>query len=165
MSEQWEYKKVAVLCILEHDNQFLLLKRRKAPNIGLYTPVGGKLHPFESPEQAAYRETMEETGIEVENFRYWGSLVETSPADYNWVSFVYHAEVEYCEPIDCSEGTLKWIDQIDLRKLKAPDTDWHLYQYILLKKPFAIHAEYNQQLQLMQMKEMIEGKDLLKKQV
>ena len=44
----------------------MLLKRFKTPNKGLYTPVGGKLEPHESPLNAAIRETFEETGINVE---------------------------------------------------------------------------------------------------
>ena len=55
-------KKSAVLCVLKNQDSFLLLKRLKEPNKELYTPVGGKLDPFENPNQTAIRETREETG-------------------------------------------------------------------------------------------------------
>jgi len=58
-------KKTAVLCVLKHGENFLLLKRLKEPNKDSYTPVGGKLDPFESPIKAAIRETWEETGLTV----------------------------------------------------------------------------------------------------
>ncbi len=47
-------KRTATLCILRNDNNCLLLKRLREP------PVGGKLDPFESPLNAAIRETFEE---------------------------------------------------------------------------------------------------------
>ncbi len=37
--------------------------RKKDPYKGLYNFVGGKREPGESPEEAAYRELLEETGI------------------------------------------------------------------------------------------------------
>lgn len=52
-------KKTAVLCVLKNGNRFLLLKRLKEPNNNMYTPVGGKLDPYETPIHAALRETME----------------------------------------------------------------------------------------------------------
>ena len=72
-------KKVAAMCVLKHQDQFLLLKRAKEPNRGMYVPVGGKLDPFESAYEAVLRETLEETGIQLESAKYCGTLTETSP--------------------------------------------------------------------------------------
>ena len=58
-------KRVAVFCIIKSGDQYLLLKRAKAPNQGKFVPVGGKIDPYESPMQAVIRETMEETGISI----------------------------------------------------------------------------------------------------
>lgn len=91
-------KRTAVLCVLRHADRFLLLRRLKEPNRDKYTPVGGKLDPFESPLEAALRETWEETGIRVEHMRYAGVLVETSPTDYNWTGFVYVASIDDIPP-------------------------------------------------------------------
>jgi 8-oxo-dGTP diphosphatase len=63
-------KRVATLCILRHKDKFLLLKRLKEPNKDNFTPVGGKLDPFESPLKSAIPETFEETGIKVDTMKY-----------------------------------------------------------------------------------------------
>lgn len=150
-------KRTATLCILRHQNNFLLLKRLKEPNKDNYTPVGGKLEPFENPLQAAIRETFEETGIKVDTMKYCGILTETSPTKYNWVNYVYIADIEYIEPPICNEGTLNWISFDDLLEVPTPKTDWYIYKYILDNKPFAFNADYNEELNLILMQEEIEN--------
>ena len=113
-------KRTATLCVLKNKNQFLLLKRLKEPNKDLYTPVGGKLDPFESPLKAAIRETFEETGIRVGGMKYCGLLTESSPTEYNWTGYVYLAEIDFVEPPECNEGTLEWIHFEDLSSVPTP---------------------------------------------
>lgn len=45
-----------------------MLNREKAPIMGLWNGVGGKIENDESPEQAAIREVWEETGIQLDGF-------------------------------------------------------------------------------------------------
>lgn len=154
-------KRTAVLCVLKNGYEFLLLKRLKEPNKDNYTPVGGKLDPFESPADAAIRETWEETGIKVPEMKYCGVLVETSPADYNWTSFVYVAAIDYLSPPLCNEGTLEWIHFDKVLDVPAPKTDWFIYKFILEERPFAIMADYDEQLHLLSMTEAIAAENLL----
>ncbi|MFD2556800.1 NUDIX hydrolase [Sphingobacterium tabacisoli] len=154
-------KRVATLCVLRHQNSFLLLKRLKEPNKDDYTPVGGKVDPFESPLAGAIRETFEETGINVDTMRFCGILTESSPTKYNWVNYVYIADIDYVVPPLCNEGTLNWIDFEDLLNVPTPKTDWYIYKYILDKKPFAFNAEYDDTLSLLSMHEEIENKILV----
>jgi 8-oxo-dGTP diphosphatase len=150
-------KRTATLCILRHEHQFLLLRRLKEPNKDNYTPVGGKLDPFESPLQAAIRETREETGIAVDTMRYCGILTETSPTAYNWTGYVYLADIDFVPPPSCNEGTLEWIAYENLLDVPTPKTDWYIYKYILEGKPFAFSAEYDEHLNLLCMTEEIES--------
>jgi len=151
-------KQVAVMCILQHADQYLLLQRSKDPNKGMYTPVGGKLNPYETPLAAARRETFEETGIDVPQWQYFGSLVETSPTKYNWHCYVYLAHIQWQAAPPCNEGTLHWVHSNDLLQVPTPKTDWHIYQYITMQKTFAFSAVYNEHLQLLNMHEEIENK-------
>jgi 8-oxo-dGTP pyrophosphatase MutT (NUDIX family) len=64
-------KKVAVICILKHQDIFLLLERLKEPNKDSFMPLGGKIDPFETPLDTAKRETWEESGIVVEDRFLW----------------------------------------------------------------------------------------------
>lgn len=146
-------KKTAVLCVLKNDNRFLLLKRFKEPNKNMYTPVGGKLDPYETPIHAALRETMEETGIVVPYMKYCGTLVETSPADYNWISFVYLAETELIPPPPCNEGILEWISVDEVLNIPTPASDWFIYKYLLKEKLFAFNAVYDSQIHLLYMQD------------
>jgi len=160
MEVQTGIKRTAAMVILRHGSCLLLLKRNKAPNIGRYVPVGGKIGPHERPLEAARRETWEEAGIELKpaQIRYAGVLSESSPTDYNWICFIYQAEVSYFTPPPCDEGTLEWVELQDVPKLPTPPTDWQIYQYVLNERPFALDAQYDGQLRLLEMREEISGK-------
>jgi 8-oxo-dGTP diphosphatase len=150
------HKQPAVLVVLRSSDQFLLLKRKKEPNQGKYTPVGGKLDPFESPYKAAIRETYEETGIELSNLKYCGVMVESSPTDYNWICFVYLSDIDYLTPPKCNEGELlQWISITDLSEIPTPATDGFIYQYVAKSKNFMFNVEYDQNLNILEMKEEI----------
>ena len=155
-------KNTASMVILKHDHQFLLLKRNRPPNVGMYVPVGGKLDPYEDPRQTAIRETYEETGIRLAQVNFAGLLVETSPTKYNWQSYIFWAEIDYREPPDCDEGELGWIVASDLLKVPTPPTDWQIYQFMLDKKPFIFNAIYNEHLQLVSMVNELTGKEYVK---
>jgi 8-oxo-dGTP diphosphatase len=154
-------KKIAVICILKHKNHFLLLKRLKEPNKDLFTPLGGKLDPFETPLSAAKRETFEESGIEVEDMDFCGILTETSPTKYNWTSYVYLSEIEFQEAPPCNEGTLYWVHKDELDKIPTPITDLHIYKYALQNKKFIFDAVYNENLELLKMSEEIENFEII----
>lgn len=154
-------KRAATLCILKNKDSFLLLKRLKEPNKDSFTPVGGKLDPFESPLKAAIRETFEETGIKVETMKYCGILTESSPTKYNWINFVYIAEIDFIEPPFCNEGTLMWIPFDELLNVPTPKTDWFIYKYVLDGKPFSLNAEYDENLNLLSMIEEIENTKII----
>jgi len=153
-------KRTAVLCVLKHGQKFLLLKRLKEPNKDNYTPVGGKLDPFETPLKAAIRETFEETGISVSAMKYCGSLVETSPTKYNWMSFVYCADIEFIPAPPCNEGTLEWIHFDKVLDIPTPKTDWFIYQYILNDQKFCFNAEFNEALELLTMIDDLTGETI-----
>jgi len=149
-------KKAAVFCVLKSGSQFLLLKRAKEPNIGKYVPVGGKIDPFETPRQAMIREIQEEAGINDSKVNFCGLLTETSPINYNWISYIYTAEVPFFNPPICDEGILHWVHRDDLKTLNTPPTDWFIYQYIDQNKPFCFSAIYNEELLLLSMTDELE---------
>jgi 8-oxo-dGTP diphosphatase len=158
MKVPYGLKRTATLCVLKHADKVLLLKRLKEPNKDMYTPVGGKLDPHENPHAAAIRETWEETGIRVEKMKFCGVLTETSPTDYNWVGYVYLAEIDDVPAPPCNEGTLEWIAFDDILKVPTPATDWYIYQYLLEGKPFVFSADFDEALNLLVMHEELEDK-------
>lgn len=72
----------AVIAILEHQGEFLLVRRYNPPDAGLWGHAGGKVEWGESLAQAALRELYEETGLQAEAERLLAPLeVITSGAD------------------------------------------------------------------------------------
>ena len=157
MDTQTGIKKLAASCILRHEQSFMLLKRYKEPYRGMFLPVGGKVDPFESPRNAAIRETREETGLEVDQIKFCGTLVETSPREYNWMSFIYLCDIAHISPPASDEGVLEWIGFDQLLEKPTPKTDWYIYQYIMQGWPFAFNADFDQTLTLVEMQEEFEN--------
>lgn len=144
------------MVILRHGTKYLLLNRNKEPFIGHYVPVGGKLDPHESPLDCAIRETLEETGISIAPPQYCGLLVESSPIKYNWIVFIYLADIEDMPPPPCPEGTLEWIEHDAILNVPTPPTDWYIYKYVIEKKPFMFNALYDADMNLVKMEEEFE---------
>lgn len=150
--------KIACLCDLRDANgRVLLLKRLKAPNLGLCSPIGGKLDVVsgESPAQCAQREILEEAGIHVpmERIHLLGLVSECEfEGKGHWLMFVYHIlGPVWVEPHDMREGRLDWFSREEIPALPLPDTDrriiWPLIDAAQPKTPggrpgfFAVHID------------------------
>ena len=67
----------ASVIFVNRDGKLLLRLRDDRPDIlfpGRWDLIGGALEDGESPEDAAVRETLEELGLVLEDFLYWGDL-------------------------------------------------------------------------------------------
>jgi len=153
-------KKTAVLCVLRSGDEMLLLRRGREPNKGLYVPVGGHVDPFEPPRDAAIREVEEETGLLLADVRFCGVLVETSPSKYNWVTFVYSAEVERFPLPDCGEGVLEWVAISCLGDIATPPTDAFIYRFASEGRPFVMDARFDDSLEMTSLIDEIAGEVL-----
>ena len=122
--------KIACLCDLrDEQGRILLLHRKRSPNQGLCSPIGGKLEmeTGESPTQCARREIREESGIDVpiERLHLMGMISEASfEGAGHWLIFLYRVlgPVEVPEH-DIPEGRLRWHRPEDLAALPLPQTD------------------------------------------
>jgi len=122
--------KIATLCDLRDERgRVLLLRRLKAPNLGLCSPIGGKLDMAtgESPAQAAAREIAEEAGITVpiERLHLAGLIAETAFEHRgHWLLFYYRVlGPVWVEPRDMREGRLEWVARDEIDALPLPETD------------------------------------------
>jgi 8-oxo-dGTP diphosphatase len=125
--------RIAVLCYLyDESGRVLLLHRRKEPNSGMYSPIGGKLEvdDGESPYTCARREIEEEAGISlsVDELRMSGIVSETAyEQKTHWLIFLF----EVTRPVHGSEiaamefdeGTLEWVEPERVEALDIPETD------------------------------------------
>ena len=129
--------KLATLIYLVFESQVLLLYRNKKLNDfhqGKYVGVGGRVEPGETPLECVIREVKEETGytltskeIDYRGYIYFDEINrdkvnEDLPA-FNWLVFIYSAQVKHKRYFNNSEGDLVWIkiDQIPYDKMWQGD--------------------------------------------
>ncbi len=122
-------------------DEVLLMRRRKAPNVGLWVAPGGKVEIDESPYECAVRELREETGLQVKAVYFRALVTEVSPrSDYQWQIFLYLVtEFERVARPDEREGTLRWwpIGALDAGKVPIPEADAVFYPHVIdLNRPF-----------------------------
>ncbi|MCU9614666.1 8-oxo-dGTP diphosphatase [Caldibacillus lycopersici] len=97
---------------IKRGDEILLLNREKASWMGCWNGVGGKLEEKESPLQCILREAYEETGIELSNMEYKGTVTWIVNGKDAGGMYVFLAEVpetfEFFTPIKTAEGILDW---------------------------------------------------------
>lgn len=161
LKETFGLKKDAVLCVIKNikTNKYLILKRTKEPHLGKCIPIGGKIKPCETPNQAVLRECQEETGLVLNDCKIRGMMIETSPVDFNWTNFIFYAEVEEEKLKECIEGELIWVDKEEVMKMNMPDSDKFLYKYLFMNNEFfMLDVTYDENLKITSLEEVINGK-------
>ena len=118
-------------------DEVLLLERTRFPNVGLWSPFGGKLETNlgESPHQSAVRETYEEIGqkFSPSDFHLTGILSERGFDDQaHWLMFLFELKARLTDlPPAHAEGQYGFFARKSLADLKLPETDrqfiWPLF--------------------------------------
>ena len=116
----------STLCYLERGNQYLMLHRVKKAhdlNHDKWIGVGGKFQEGESPEDCILRETWEETGLTLTEYRYRGLVTfvsDQAPTEY---MHLFTATGWTGTPHPCDEGELAWIEKTALMQLPMWEGD------------------------------------------
>lgn len=132
--------KQTTLCYLQHDNQYLMLHRVKKQNDASHDKwigVGGKCEADESPDECMLREVLEETGLQLSQWRYRGIVTFISdiwPCEY---MHLFTASDWSGTMIDCDEGNLQWIPKNEILNLRLWEGD-KIFLRLLMdeKQPF-----------------------------
>lgn len=122
--------RLACLCDLRDEHgRVLLLRRNRPPNLGLASPIGGKLDVAsgESPAECARREIREEAGLDLpmDRLHLLGLISECSyEGSGHWLLFFYRV----IGPVRVRagpilEGELLWVPEADLESQPLPETD------------------------------------------
>ena len=107
------------LCFIRRGSQLLLLERRRAPTLGFWNGVGGKLAAGESPRVGVLREVREETGLDPSDLcdvRFGGVVTWYAADDGRPLGGMYvfvaalPEDADYRTPRDTDEGVLDWRD-------------------------------------------------------
>lgn len=78
----------AVSAAILHEGRFLLVKRGRAPALGLYAFPGGRVEPGETLAEAVRREVIEETGALIAGIQHVVDLELASEQDNQRVEFI-----------------------------------------------------------------------------
>jgi 8-oxo-dGTP diphosphatase len=122
--------KIAVLVFLENAaGEHLLLLRAKPPNLGVWSPIGGKLETAvgESPFECAARETREETGFPValDDLHLFAMIAEKAyEGEAHWLLFLFRCKKPIpALPTDIAEGRFGFFGREAIDSLAIPATD------------------------------------------
>lgn len=137
MSPVLDYK-IAVLVFLENEaGEHLLLLRAKPPNLGIWSPIGGKLETArgESPFECAVRETREETGFDITaaDLHLFAMIAEKAyEGEAHWLMFLFRCQRPIpALPAAISEGRFGFFSRAAIDNLPIPETDrqalWPVY--------------------------------------
>jgi 8-oxo-dGTP diphosphatase len=122
--------KISVLVFVENAaGEQLLMLRAKQPNLGVWTPIGGKLEMVtgESPFECAVRETAEETGLVVAqtDLHLFAMIAEKAyQGDTHWLMFLFRCKKPIGGlPPDIKEGRFAFFSREQIKTLPIPETD------------------------------------------
>jgi 8-oxo-dGTP diphosphatase len=116
--------RVATLVVATSGRRLLLLRRRKQPNLGLWSPPGGMVEPGEDPLACAVREFREETGLELRTPELAAIVSELDSVTLEaWLTFVYRGTARGRPQADSREGSAVWIRERDVSRLPRPAAD------------------------------------------
>jgi|YelNatPaOPRAMG01_1025707.scaffolds.fasta_scaffold16293_2 tRNA(Arg) A34 adenosine deaminase TadA/ADP-ribose pyrophosphatase YjhB (NUDIX family) len=131
------YKISTLLYAFNSEGKVLLLLRKKEPNLGLWSPFGGKLkmEEGESPYMCACREAEEEIGIKLSpsDLHLTGIVSEHGyEGASHWLMFLFRIipPIDRIPPAN-NEGEFAFFSRDELENLPLPQTDremiWNLF--------------------------------------
>ena len=131
--------KNVTLCYIERGDEYLMLHRVKKKNDinqDKWIGVGGKFEDKESPEDCILRETFEETGLRLTDYRYRGLVT--------FVNIIYETEYMHLFTAtgwegtigECSEGNLEWVKKSDVPGLPIWEGDKIFLRLLAEEEPF-----------------------------
>lgn len=121
------------LCYIEKDNAYLMMHRIKKQNDlnkDKWVGVGGKFLENEMPDECVVRETYEETGLKLTDYRLRGIVVFISDVYEGEFMYLYTANGYTCDVPDwdgslpeCNEGVLEWVPKDEIKNLPIWEGD------------------------------------------
>ena len=132
--------KISVLVFIRNtEEELLLIRRNREPNLGQWSPIGGKLEMGvgESPHECAVRETHEEVGLElrISDLHLFSMIAEKAyEGGSHWLMFLFdcHRAIDSLPP-PIDEGPFAFYTRQAVDRLPLPETDrlalWPVYDH------------------------------------
>ena len=130
----------STLIYLENDRgEYLMLHRVKKKNDinhDKWIGVGGGFEHGESPEECAVRETREETGLTLTDYRYRGIVTFDCEGQETLYMHLFTASGWTGELGECSEGNLEWVPKEKVCDLPIWEGDEIFFRLLEAERPF-----------------------------
>ena len=151
------------LCYLENDREeYLMLHRVKKKNDinhDKWIGVGGGFEHGESPEECALRETFEETGLTLTDYRLRGIVTFDCEGQETLYMYLFTASAWTGELSECSEGDLEWVPKKKVYSLPIWEGDKIFFRLLEEGRPFfSLKLSYDAQDVLL--RAALDGKEL-----
>lgn len=128
------------LCYITQGDQVLMLhriKKEKDINKDKWIGVGGKFLEGETPDECLLRETKEETGLTLTDYKLRGivTFLTEDPSQGEYM-YLFTANGFTGTLSDCDEGELKWVDRRFLNELPKWEGDQIFLDLLWQDAPF-----------------------------
>ena len=131
--------KQTTLCYIEKDGCYLMLHRVKKEHDekrDKWIGIGGKFQEGESPEDCLLRETKEETGLTLTDYRYRGLVTFVSDEWGTEQMHLFTAGGFSGDLRECDEGVLEWVPRETLLSLPMWEGDRIFLDLLERNEPF-----------------------------
>ena len=124
-----DFKISVLIFVRDEAGKLLLIERKKEPNKGAWSPIGGKLEmPLgESPFECAMRETKEEIGLELaeKDLHLFAMISEKAyEGSGHWLMFLFDCKKRIAAlPKEIDEGKFRFFTRDEIDAIKIPETD------------------------------------------
>ena len=118
------------IAVVEHEGRFLIGQRPAGvPLAGLWEFPGGKIQPGETPEAAAVRECLEETGLAVEPLFRYPDHIEHYDHGQVTLHFIACRLVDPAQAV--AEPPFHWVSRLELADFAFPSGNAGLLKILL----------------------------------
>ena len=116
------------LCYVVAEGKILLIRKKKGPGEGKYNGPGGKIEDGETPEGAAVREIVEETGVTPLDPEHSGTVAFYfgGVGKPDWMVHVFMATKFMGDPVSTEEAEPAWfpLESIPYAEMWPDDRIW-----------------------------------------
>ena len=122
----WEPNHRCVITYVQDGDRLLFIEKKRGLGEGYYNAPGGHIEEAETALEAAVRETKEETGVDIRDIEFRGTLRFQFSDGTRELGYVYFATYAGGELAECDEARPFWVrrDEIPFDNMWADDRLW-----------------------------------------